>query len=344
MRSRPFINRELLGAKLCKLNPDDLISCATIGPGKHSGYTDYCVRPGTHCNTKTSGVIGLGAPEHCSGMAVVIESIEDTNIDILWTDGLAGCLAIAIIGLNEKTGKKDIFFSHASYWDTEDAATNKNNPIYYARQFVDSHGPCRILIGTDIEKLNRAGYNMAYAKCKLSKDLGCPVTCEAARHTLSFFPKLGIMQLGNPATAVNNLKRKNPKDLLRNIAESEEKFYSHPEHDRGLLVELQDAILDAKDTGCCCNWLFSRLFGQNEQSRKIVNYLESMNDAYIGNNLEEMEKIRSCLSGLKLNKHETEYLLLCNSLIQDRIQHGVHGPELTAHSNNIYQKGMIRSI
>lgn len=345
MKNRQLTDKKFLDAKLSKVNPNDLMRCATIGSGKNSGYTDYCVKSGTHCNTKTPGVIGLGAPEHCGGMAVVIENIEDTDIDLLWTDGLCGCLAVAIIGINEKTGKKDVFFTHASYWDTADATTNKNNPIYYARQFVNSHGPCRILIGTDIEKLQRGGYNMAYAKRKLSKDLGCPVSCEAAHHTLSFFPKLGIIQLGNPATAVHNLKRESPKNLLKHIAESEKKFYLHPEPNRELLVELQDAILDAKNTGCCCSWLFGRFFGQNEKSQKIVNYLESMKDAYIGNNIEEMELTRNSLKGLKLNKFEREYVQLCNSLIQDRKQ-VASDPELMEHDHldSIYQRGMIKKI
>lgn len=340
MQNREFTDRQLVHAKLGKLNPDDLIRCATMGPGKNSGYADYCVKPGTHCNTKTPGVIGLGAPEHCSGMAVVIENIEDTNIDILWTDGLAGCLAIAIIGLNEKTGKKDIFFSHASYWDAEDAATNKDNPIYYARQFVDSHGPCRILIGTDIEKLNRAGYNMAYAKYKLSKDLGCPVTCEAARHTLSFFPKLGIMRIGNPATAVYHLKRQDPTDLLRQLSESEEKFYFHPELNQRLLAELHVAIQHAKNPSCC-----SCLFGLDENSKKIVNYLEIMQDAYIGNDIEEMKLKRSSLKALEPKKTVNQYVQLCDDLIRDRTK-DIPTQETMEdlHKSSSYQRGTIRSI
>lgn len=338
MKNRQFTDRQLLDAKLGKLNPDDLIRCTTMGPGKSSGYTDYCVRPGTHCNTKTPGVIGLGAPEHCSGMAVVIENIEDTDIDILWTDGLAGCLAIAIIGLNEKTGKKDIFFSHASYWDTEDAAANKDGPIYYARQFVDSHGPCRILIGTDIEKLNRAGYNMAYAKRKLSKDLGCPVLCEAARHTLSFFPKLGIMKIGNPTTAVYHLKKQDPSDFLRQTTESEKKFYLHPEPNQRLLAELHVAIQHAKNPSCC-SWLFSL----NEKNIKIVNYLESMRDAYIGNNIDEMITKRNNLSGLE--SMESKYIQLCSDLIRDRMK-DTPAQEMMKdlHQSNSYQGGTIRSI
>jgi len=304
------LNDQILDAKFDKLNPNDLLRCATDGPGKNSGFKDYCVRYGTHCNTKTPGVIGLGAPEHCSGMAVEIENIEDTDINILWTDGLAGCLAIAIIGINEKTGTKDIFFTHASHWNHADAVSNKENPIYYARQFVDLHGPCRIVIGTDVEKLKHSGYDMTYAKRKLCKDLGCPVLCESAYATLSFFPKLGIMIKGNPATAVYQLREKNPTDFLNQLAECKEKFYSHPKPNPELLDQLQVAIQHAKNTGFS-NWLL----GLNEKRQNIVNYLESIRDAYIGNNI---EKMTSTLYGLKLLTTECKYLQLCETLIEDR--------------------------
>ncbi|WP_419421353.1 hypothetical protein ACNVED_14925 (plasmid) [Legionella sp. D16C41] len=197
--------------------------------------------------TAVSGVLGLDGNHPGKGPGIILKDIEHQNINILWTEGLLGCMCLAITGTDEE-GKLDVFFSHARHYDKETAATDKDNPIYLAKQFVATHEQIRVFWGTDFFVGNNPLSSQAIrdsAQQKLSNDLGCWVRdndCIPASK-LVFFPKLGILRSGKPADVQQELSI--DEDLKDKIEFSKSKCLSKFIPDLELIkkIELQLANL-----------------------------------------------------------------------------------------------------
>lgn len=159
----------------------------------------------TWIETAVRGVIGIHGNEPGKGPAIIIRDIESAGTEMLWTSGLRGCMCLAIQG-RDATGKLDVFFAHARYYDDQHAETDPNNPIKLAREFVCSHSGIRVFWGTDFNFGTRDGNGPARkheAQIVLSKKLGCWVRMSdcIVYHSLVFFPKLGILKDGSPREA-----------------------------------------------------------------------------------------------------------------------------------------------
>lgn len=155
--------------------------------------------------TAIDGVIGLHGNEPGNGPGIIIKDVENAGIDLLWTRGLIGCMALAISG-KDSNGKLDAFFSHARTYDAKNAVENPDNPMKLARDFIQSHDEIRVFWGTDFNfgvKDFSGPHKKNEAQKLLSRELGCWVRhsdCVVARE-LVFFPKLGILKDGSPKEA-----------------------------------------------------------------------------------------------------------------------------------------------
>ncbi|STX52073.1 Uncharacterised protein [Legionella busanensis] len=159
--------------------------------------------------TDISRVIGLNGNHPGKGPGIILKDIENGPIDMLWTEGLLGCMCLAITG-RDTEGRLDAFFSHARHYDKETAAIDKDNPIYLAKQFVTTHNQIRIFWGTDFFFGNNLFTSQVIrdkAQQKLSNDLGCWVRDSDCMPTskLVFFPKLGLLRPGKPADVQQDL-------------------------------------------------------------------------------------------------------------------------------------------
>lgn len=155
--------------------------------------------------TAVKGVIGIHGNEPGNGPGILIQDVEHTNIDIIWTSGLIGCMALAIQG-RDKNGLLDVFFCHARKYDEKDAINNPDNPMKLARDFIKTHDDIRVFWGTDFNfgvKDFSGPLKKSETQKLLSKELGCWVRnndCVVSQE-LVFFPKLGIMKEGSPRKA-----------------------------------------------------------------------------------------------------------------------------------------------
>lgn len=155
--------------------------------------------------TSVKGVIGIHGNEPGKGPGIMLQDIEHSDIDMIWTGGLIGCIALAISG-RSKDGTLDAFFCHARKYDEKEAIKNSDNPMKLAHDFVKSHDDIRVLWGTDFN-FGTKGFSGQHkrneAQKLLSRELGCWVRtndCIVARE-LVYFPKLGIMKDGSPIKA-----------------------------------------------------------------------------------------------------------------------------------------------
>lgn len=305
----------LLSYGLGEIDPRTLGSCDTGQDMPHKGYDKcYCNETdAAPCNTKVRGVLGLGAPVKCNGRAIEIMNIEDTKMGILWTDGLSGCLAIAILGRNAQ-GKTDVFFTHASGWTEPNASTDPNNPISHAHQFIKSHAPCRVFWGTDFGKLEE-GTNLdkVAARLKLSKALEYPILPdEDFMHgsKFCFFPKLGVLTQGNPQQGMQWLQKQCTVGKLGKLVdEGNKRFMSTPAPDKQMLELVDDAAKQVR-----CKFI--------EKNKKKLAYLQNLRDAYSVNNIKELERLED-FDG-KYKKYKELHDILIESATA--IRNGKQGP------------------
>lgn len=195
--------------------------------------------------TSVPGTIGLSGSEPGPGPSIVLKDIEHNPVEMVWTDGLIGCMGLAIIG-QDKDGKTDVFFAHARQYDRADAATTPENPIYLAREFVKSHDNVRVFWGTEFHHGCRTQQEYAMAQVarenaqrKLSSDLGCWVRASDClpSSSMTFLPKEGLLRPGKPLEVMGKLGKED--HLAEKKAFSDSKGLGKFTPDTGILGRME---------------------------------------------------------------------------------------------------------
>lgn len=233
--------------------------------------------------TSISGVIGINGNEPGQGPFCILHDIENSPIDMIWTAGLTGCIGLAISG-RDTTGQLNVFFSHARHYDKSDAAHDENNPIYWARRFVNDHQNVRIFWGSDFffgtRHAHEGTHQRQQAQIKLSNALGCWVRLNDSiiSHELVFLPKLGLLKPGRPSEVHVQLKKE--ADLHHKIAFSQCKSLKQFEFDRTLKERIDEKLQLAKKTrGKSIRFYFRDQFRDTK-----IEVLQLLSDAYcVGN-------------------------------------------------------------
>lgn len=232
--------------------------------------------------TAVPGVVGLNGNETGKGPGIVIRDVENSGIDILWTEGLTGCMGLAILGTDEQ-GKRDAFFSHARHYDKAVAVDEEDNPMRMAREFVRTHKDIRVFWGTDFNfgDPKQGPEKKAQAQMKLSRELGCWVRendC-VVYSQLSFFPKLGLMTYGKPQEAVARLES---KDLETEMRFSRSKCLKDYAPDPVLLGEMEERLRELRMD----RQAFFRLRHQDSKRDNKIEILSRVIEAYKVGNLD----------------------------------------------------------
>jgi hypothetical protein len=240
----------------------------------YTGSKDYI-------ETAIEGVIGLSGLEPGKGPGIVIKDVENSGIDMIWTNGLTGCMGLAIIG-RDKSGKLDVFFSHARHYDKDDSTTDVENPMSLAKQFVDSHSDIRVFWGTDFNFGVRdmsGPSKRAEAQKVLSAKLGCWVRdddCIVSKD-LVFFPRLGLMTYGTPSEAYEWACH---EDVISRSEFSKSKVLSKFEPDADLVRRLEQHLNGLKSDRS--SWI--RFYPYDSRRSNKILVLEQIIEAYkVGN-------------------------------------------------------------
>lgn len=143
--------------------------------------------------TAVAGAIGLDGRHPGKGPGIIIKDVDKSNIEILWTNALTGCMGLAILGTDKIDGTRDAFFAHARHYDKDRAVEEVDNPMRLAHEFVNTHTNIRVFWGTDIFFGRSAAEGDAArreAQRKLSRELGCWVRENdfVMSRELTFFP------------------------------------------------------------------------------------------------------------------------------------------------------------
>jgi len=235
--------------------------------------------------TTINGVIGMHGNEVGKGPAIIIKDVNNSGIDMIWTNGLTGCMCIAIIGRDE-SGKLDAFFCHARHYDEKDAVRKPDNPMFLAREFIQTHQDIRVFWGTNFNYGVRdfsGPLKKDEAQKLLSNELGCWVRnddCVMASE-LVFFPKLGLLKNGKPKEAyawarAEDLKARS--DFSMSMALS--KFAP----DAAILIKLEDHLRKLRDE---MSSIFRFYPYDSRRTNKIL-VLEQVIDAYRVGNLDRL--------------------------------------------------------
>lgn len=212
--------------------------------GRHWGE-EVDLRPFPHTGpegwfeTSVPGTIGLSGNEPGPGPGIVLTDIEHSDVDMVWTDSLVGCMGLAIMGRTED-GRLDAFFAHARQYDKADAKTDPTNPIHLAREFVQSHREVRVFWGTDFyfgrrgaDEYDEANIVRAAAQRQLSADLGCWVRASdcVVSDKMTLFPKEGLLRPGKPLEASDKLTKERNLDEKKEFSQSKalERFVPDPD-------------------------------------------------------------------------------------------------------------------
>jgi hypothetical protein len=192
-------------------------------------------------DTSIDGVIGIsGRKESSKGPGFILRNIDSSEIDMVWTDSLQGCMGLAIYGRNKETGSVDVFFGHARRYDAPDATTDAQNPMSLAKRFVDSHTQLRVFWGTDFlaqvgGDTNQMRSAQDYAQQVLSSKLGiwCNNEDRMFGKELAFLPKLGLMRPGTPNEVFADINQMSDNELQSRRAYSASKALEpfHPNSD-----------------------------------------------------------------------------------------------------------------
>ena len=115
--------------------------------------------------------VALVVGESGAGPSIIVRDLSKTNLQMIWTDGLIGCMGLAIVGYDKATQREDLFFSHARQWDDQ-SELSQTNPIVLARAFIKSHDHIRIFWGTQTHSQNHVSYTTEEQQRMLSNQLG----------------------------------------------------------------------------------------------------------------------------------------------------------------------------
>ncbi|KTD68654.1 hypothetical protein Lste_1812 [Legionella steelei] len=247
-----------------------------------SGTTAY-VGQDTWYETQIPYLVGLNGNNPGPGPGLILEDVENKDIHMTWTPGLTGCMGLAILGRNEKTGKIDLFFAHARQYDQVNATEDPKNPMFLARNFVKSHGEIRVFWGTDFfhgHSLQEGQAKRQEAQRKLSTELGCWVRNDDCIVTsdLTFFPKIGLPLVGSPATAYKDLTQ--DRDLAAKIAFSESKKLDKFTPDDKIVGKIQLHLVELKEK----RYTHPRLYHQDNTREMKITALTQILEAYkVGN-------------------------------------------------------------
>lgn len=237
----------------------------------------------TWIETAIEGVIGMHGNEPGKGPAIIIQDVEHSDIEMIWTNGLIGCMCIAITGRDE-FGKLNVFFTHARSYDSKDAINDPTNPMHLACIFIESHRNIRIYWGTDFNfGVNGfAGYaKRIEAQKLLSNALGYwfrESDCVTAR-SLVFFPKFGILKDGNPREAYAWARS---QDLNARYEFSRSKELSQFIPDPNILKEIHDHLIKIQNDRT--SWVRFYLYDARRSNKIIV--MEYIINAYLVGNLD----------------------------------------------------------
>ncbi|KTD06536.1 hypothetical protein Lgra_3313 [Legionella gratiana] len=233
--------------------------------------------------TSINGVLGLNGNEPGQGPFCILHNIENSPIDMIWTTGLTGCMGLAITG-RDSLGQLNVFFSHARHYDKADAAHDEENPIYWARRFIQQHQDVRIFWGSDFFFGTRYMYEGTHhrqqAQIKLSNALGCWVRLNDSviSKELVFLPKLGLLKPGRPSEVYVQLEKE--KDLQHKIAFSQSKCLRQFEFDRALKENIDQQLQRAKKA----RNKSIRFYFQDQFRDTQIAVLQLLSDAYhVGN-------------------------------------------------------------
>lgn len=199
--------------------------------------------------TVVPGVIGLNGNNPGKGPGIIIRDIESSDIDMVWTAGLIGCMGLFIIG-RDAAGQTDLFACHARHYNSADAITAPDNPMHLARQFVDTHQDVRVFWGTDfffgerdvrvaIDKRNTAQQQLSNELGIWVRDSDCVVSKEHC-----FLPKLALLKDDKPKAAYDWVKSEEAAGRLApRVRFSKSKCLTHFTPDKDIL-----GALDLKQT------------------------------------------------------------------------------------------------
>ncbi|MCE0721892.1 hypothetical protein [Legionella resiliens] len=264
-----------------ELNPDTLYSC------DHYWGNDVSFPKGTQVGkdswfeTKIDHVIGLSGNDTGEGPGLVIEDIEHSDVDMLWTSGLNGCMGLAILGINPVTKKTDVFFTHARHYEKNDATTDKDNPMSLARQFVQSHEGIRVFWGTDFTKYgSQTDAKRQEAQKKLSNTLGCWVRSDDCFNTaeMTFFPKHSLLIPKLPPSAYKDYKEDNNRERKKEFSDSKQLGEYKPDPSIEGEIRLHIAALRKDRTSS------ARLYHQDKKRDLKIQALTEILEAYhVGN-------------------------------------------------------------
>ncbi|MCE0724298.1 hypothetical protein [Legionella resiliens] len=229
------------------------------------------------------GVIGLHGNEPGNGPAVIIKDIKHAGVDLLWTSGLIGCMALAILGTDAES-KQDVFFCHARKYDAKNAIKTPGHPMKLARDFVQSHNEIRVFWGTDFNfgvKDFSGPHKKNEAQKLLSRELGCwvrNIDCVIAKE-LVFFPKLGIVKDGSPREAYRWIRS---EDITLRTRFSSSMALSPFIPNRDLLRKLETHLAELKNDRS--SWFRFYLYDSRRSNK--IRALNQILDAYRVGNLD----------------------------------------------------------
>ncbi|VEG91120.1 hypothetical protein [Legionella spiritensis] len=236
----------------------------------------------TWYETAIPNVIGLNGNNPGKGPGVLIQDVEHSGIDLMWTAGLRGCMGLAILGRDRETGRMDAFFSHARHYDAEDATTDATNPMSIARRFVDSHDDVRVFWGTDFifgDHPSLAQGKRQDAQKILSNKLGCWVRMSdcVPSDQLVFAPKLGIMRYGTPTEAVEWIRTHKPEERsLFSQSKGLDKFTPDPDIAGRLEMQLMKLRAERSAT-------FRHYAHDSRRDHKILALTQILDAYHVGN-------------------------------------------------------------
>jgi hypothetical protein len=253
--------------------------------------------------TSIDGVIGLNGKAKYEGPGILLRDVENLQVDMLWTNGLIGCMGLAILGRDEE-GKLDAYFTHAKHYDKENATNNPKNPMYHAKRFVDSHDSIRVFWGTDfffgknttIEKF-QGEKDRQKAQQVLSNKLGCWVKmedCITSRES-TFLPKLCLMKKGMPNQVYKYVKKSDKNgNLVIDVQESKNKCLEKFETDSEILFRLKDKLQKIKGKG----FLKKHIFQRNKYKYKSMVIADVLCAYEVGN----LDALKHCAVFAKHNR------------------------------------------
>lgn len=274
---------------------------------------------------------GSGGP----GPAVIVRDVlgKDCPVNMLHTGGLMGCQAIALTGLNKRTGKVDAYFAHSRDWQNPPPKDNPQHPINLAKEFVAEHDAVRAYAGTNFEapKGGELGKHFANeSRRKLSNTLGIWIReYDLTRQKdATFLPGMGLMYSGTPRDAVQEFDKDAQLDKKINHSTAQRitpKHYAPKEVIRNKITSLKEEKESQKP-----------LFHRERHAHKI-RVLDTLDKAYRSGDLDTVRDLVEA----KADKRSPNKLLDKDFDTREELEGKARGPR--ALSQNIWAPNNART-